>query len=60
MKKFDIIFNALSCANCIIIDEWKDETEQYYGLIQFYSHDTRKTYKMLWDNDNIIEFEEVS
>lgn len=60
MKKFDIIFNALSCASCIIIDEWKNETEQDYGLIQFYSHDSRKTYKMLWDNDTIIKFEEAS
>lgn len=60
MKKFDVIFNALSCANWIIIDEWEDETEQHYGMIQFYSHDTRKTYKMLWDKDTIIEFEEVS
>lgn len=60
MKKFDVIFNALSCANCIVIDEWNDETEPFYGLIQFYSHDTGKTYRMLWDNDTIIEFREVT
>ena len=60
MKKFDVIYDTLSKDSSIIIEEYEWETEQHYGLIQFYSHDTGKTYKMLWDNDTIIEFEEVS
>ena len=60
MKKFEIIFDALSSTNWISIEGWEEETEQNYGLIQFYSYYTHKTYKILWDNDTIIEFEEVS
>ena len=60
MKKFDVIYDTLSKDSSIIIEEYEWETERHYGLIRFYSHDSGKTYKMLWDNDTIIEFEEVS
>ena len=38
-----------------VIEKWEEETETRYGLIQFYSHKTKKSYQMLWENDIMIE-----
>lgn len=60
MTNFNLIYEMICETKSCVIEEWEEETETRYGLIRFYSHKTRKSYQMLWENDIIIEFEEVS
>ena len=60
MTKFDLIYDMICDTKNFIVDEYEEETETQLGLIRFYSHKTRKSYQMLWDEDTIIDFEEVS
>lgn len=60
MTNFNLFYDMICETKSCVIEEWEEETETRYGLIRFYSHKTGKSYQMLWENDIIIEFEEVS
>ena len=60
MTQFDALLNTLLKANNILVDCWCDESDTDYGIIQFYSMDSGKTYRLLWENDVIIKGGEVS
>ena len=60
MTNFKLFYDMIRETKGCVIDIWEEETETRYGLIRFYSNKTRKSYQILWENDIIIEFEEVS
>lgn len=60
MTKFELVYDMICDTKNFVVDECEEESETRFGLIRFYSHKTRKSYQILWDEDAIIEIEEVS
>jgi hypothetical protein len=60
MTQFDILLNVLIKASNIIIEDWCDESDTDYGMIQFRYIGSGKTYRLLWEDDIIIKNGEVT